>query len=369
MFAVELETLAMRAFGDLSSSAHLQLVCDRFIAGQMECSLRRHLDSVEPGTPIRDIVDRCRVWESHAEDTDCWGARPIPHRPLPVYRIDDEETKSSPDVSSEDQDMLGSLMRHLLPTPAVLPLTETSIPSEFEQLLQRLMGEEHPVLPLLRERSGLTDMEVLLQSLLPVGSLVTERPPPSGGRQGSSIIDFSCGESGHAASRCPTLDNTFPFLPPGWQANWMGDGFWLCEHPRRRRTDIRRETSSDPGRGGGGGAITQISNNDGPQIPVISDNIPGPTARDVVVSCVGAVRPLETVAPLHGVVRDDVRHSCSDSEASDDDVLSVGALAPIDRPAVWCAWLDDFDWIVPDCVPDKSWRHVFVRTGHRSRMG
>ena len=52
MFAVELETLAMRAFGDLSSTARLQLVRDRFIAGQTEWSLHRHLDSVEPGTPI-----------------------------------------------------------------------------------------------------------------------------------------------------------------------------------------------------------------------------------------------------------------------------------------------------------------------------
>ena len=32
VFAVELETLAMRVSGDLSSSARLQLVCDRFIA-------------------------------------------------------------------------------------------------------------------------------------------------------------------------------------------------------------------------------------------------------------------------------------------------------------------------------------------------
>ena len=48
VFAVELETLALRAFGDLSSSARLQLVRDRFIAGPMECSLRRYLDSVEP---------------------------------------------------------------------------------------------------------------------------------------------------------------------------------------------------------------------------------------------------------------------------------------------------------------------------------
>ena len=63
VLAVELETLAMRAFADLNSSACLQLVRDQFIAGQMECSLRRHLDSVEPGTPIRNIVDRCRLWE------------------------------------------------------------------------------------------------------------------------------------------------------------------------------------------------------------------------------------------------------------------------------------------------------------------
>ena len=100
----------MRAFADLNSSARLQLVRDRFIAGQIECSLRRHLDSVQPGTPIRDIVDRCHVWESHAEDTDRWGACPIPNPPCPVYQNDDVRTESGPDVSAEDQDMLGSLM-------------------------------------------------------------------------------------------------------------------------------------------------------------------------------------------------------------------------------------------------------------------
>ena len=40
VFAVELETLAMRAFGDLSPLARLQLVRDRFIAGQVGCTLR-----------------------------------------------------------------------------------------------------------------------------------------------------------------------------------------------------------------------------------------------------------------------------------------------------------------------------------------
>ena len=70
VFTIKLEILARRAFAYVNASARLQLVRDRFIARQAECSLRRHLDSVGPDTPIRDIVDRCRVWESHAEDTD-----------------------------------------------------------------------------------------------------------------------------------------------------------------------------------------------------------------------------------------------------------------------------------------------------------
>ena len=110
MFAIELETLAMRAFADLKVSACLQLVRDGFISRQTECSLRRHLDSVRPGTTIRDIVDRCRVWESHAEDTASWGACPSPERHRPVYQVDDIQTESKPEVTSEDQDMLGLLM-------------------------------------------------------------------------------------------------------------------------------------------------------------------------------------------------------------------------------------------------------------------
>ena len=66
-FAIELETLARKAFVDVDASVRLQLVRDRFIIGQEHRDLRRHLDSVGPDTPISDIVDRCRVWESHDE--------------------------------------------------------------------------------------------------------------------------------------------------------------------------------------------------------------------------------------------------------------------------------------------------------------
>ena len=44
-FAIELETLARKAFVDVDASVRLQLVRDRFIIGQENRALRRHLDS------------------------------------------------------------------------------------------------------------------------------------------------------------------------------------------------------------------------------------------------------------------------------------------------------------------------------------
>ena len=59
IFATALETLAVKAFGDMGQTARLRLIRNRFIAGHSCCSceLRRYLDSVPPETPIRDVVD------------------------------------------------------------------------------------------------------------------------------------------------------------------------------------------------------------------------------------------------------------------------------------------------------------------------
>ena len=46
IFATALETLAVKAFGDMGQTARLRLIRDRFIAGHNSCELRRHLDSV-----------------------------------------------------------------------------------------------------------------------------------------------------------------------------------------------------------------------------------------------------------------------------------------------------------------------------------
>ena len=41
VFAIALETLARRAFADVDASVRVQLVRDKFIAGQRQCALRR----------------------------------------------------------------------------------------------------------------------------------------------------------------------------------------------------------------------------------------------------------------------------------------------------------------------------------------
>ena len=46
------------------------MVRDQFVAGHWDCDLRHHLISVPPDTPIREIVDICRVWESHSNASD-----------------------------------------------------------------------------------------------------------------------------------------------------------------------------------------------------------------------------------------------------------------------------------------------------------
>ena len=32
------------------------------------------------------------------------------------------------------------------------------------------------------------------------------------------MVCFACGKSGHAATRCPNLDESFPFMQQGWRA-------------------------------------------------------------------------------------------------------------------------------------------------------
>ena len=93
-FAITLETLAVKAFGDMGQTARLRLIRDRFIAGHGSCDLRRYLDCVPPDTPIRDIVDRCRVWESHADPEVRRVSKPMPEYPTYVVEQSEYETEA-----------------------------------------------------------------------------------------------------------------------------------------------------------------------------------------------------------------------------------------------------------------------------------
>ena len=144
-FAIELETLARKAFVDVDAPVRLQLVRDRFITGQEQRALRRHLDSVGPDTPIADIVDRCRVWESHEER----NSRPMAgHEPMGsrgggggVYQvpqqISDEHSGMStePNKSSSEFGILAQRLHEMVQQPA----PENFETIDIEQLLRQLL--------------------------------------------------------------------------------------------------------------------------------------------------------------------------------------------------------------------------------------
>ena len=153
-FAIALETLAPKAFVDVDAAVRLQLVRDRFITGQEQRALRRHLDSVGPDTPISVIVDRCRVWESHEERNSRPRAECEPANSRGVFQItqqisDDHSGRSAePDSNSSDFEILTNRLR---------------------EIVQQLDPES----------SRTIDIEHLLRQLLPVDAGIDETKQPT----------------------------------------------------------------------------------------------------------------------------------------------------------------------------------------------
>ena len=133
----------------MGQTARLQLIRDRFITRHSSCELRRYLDSVPPETPIRDVVDRCRVWESHADPEIRQVSKPSPDPIYPAYVVGDSEhvgetlRVAAVTKPKSPQDQLEDLLRWLLanmvaPVPVPAPLPE--VPT-VDKLLQRLVAE------------------------------------------------------------------------------------------------------------------------------------------------------------------------------------------------------------------------------------
>ena len=153
-FAIALETLARRAFVDVDPAIRLQLVWDKFITGQKQLALRRHLDSVGPDTPISSIVDKCRVWESHEESNSRPRVECEPGTPRGVFQVrkpirdDHHKGPTEPDSNSSEFGNLTNRLRELVQQPDL-------------------------------DRSGPIDIGLLLRQLLPIDEEIGEIGQPT----------------------------------------------------------------------------------------------------------------------------------------------------------------------------------------------
>ena len=154
------------------------------------------------------------------------------HPPLAVCQVMEDE--QSP-VESLETELLEDIIRKLLPTPTPPPLEAAPIPSDQDLPIQRLMGAICPSQPVAQERSKLTDLETMLLNWLPVGTVTEEdaaSPDSPDSSSDSAEGCFSCGFLTHTTDQCQSLDESFPFLPPGWQADRIGDQFILGPGPQ-----------------------------------------------------------------------------------------------------------------------------------------
>ena len=136
------------------------------------------------------------------------------------------EVEPIPAISPETETVV-DMIKKLLPTPAPPPLQAVMIRSDRDLLIQQLMEAICPPTPVAQERSPAGDLGTLLLNWLPVGT-VTEEDVVSPDPSTDSVEGcFLCGGLTHTTDQCRTLDESFPFLPTGWQVEHIGNKFNL----------------------------------------------------------------------------------------------------------------------------------------------
>ena len=143
---------------------------DRFIIGQGNRALRRHLDSVGPDTPTAKIVDRCRIWESHEEIHSGRVDNLEPDRPRAVFQVT-QGVNNGHEETSTGFDVVENLMKRLSPTPVETAQGTSPVPSDYELLAQRLCEVAQLPMP---EDSDTIDIEQLIRKLISVDPVVEE---------------------------------------------------------------------------------------------------------------------------------------------------------------------------------------------------
>ena len=262
IFAIALETLAVKAFGDMGQTALLRLIRNRFIAGNSSCELRRYFDSVPPETPIRDVVDRCRIWESHADPEIRRVSKPRPEAIYPAYVIGDSDNVvdeirvAAVTKPKSTLDQVEDLLRRLLAGmafPAPVPAIGSG-GSDGGKVTAASSGGDTDSPAGTRDSTGACGIGNIAQ-IVPLGQQTSgqqsrQRPIR---RDWNGIVCFSCGKAGHSATCCPALDESFLFMLPGWRVEMTPGGFIVISP--RVVAERRRAENGDGSGGGGGGAV------------------------------------------------------------------------------------------------------------------
>ena len=166
---MELWILAVQGFENMGERARDLMVRNKFIAAQQSRALRRHLDGISVDASIGDIVDSCRVWESHTEAGYGGSDLKFPHT------ISQVAEGVQPQLGSIASDTLRE--RLLVPMLVLSPQGVTRSSSDCELLIQRIMEAVCPGRSGIQERNlcaadiGITweDNETFLHGVQVVG--------------------------------------------------------------------------------------------------------------------------------------------------------------------------------------------------------
>ena len=216
-FVTELGILAVRGFGDMGRPARDLMIRAKFIAAQRNCGLRQHLDGVSSDTPIRDIVDRCRVWESHSEQEPSSGAvqdqdslgESDDSRKLGYLRTDSQELMVCTGIDSRVPVPVGDVSSRSVETPQ--KVGEGDVSSRSVETPRKVGEGDGQLAPL----EAISSLVTRLLRTAQEGRQADEKVPSEGGMGPSSAVSpetgaerghsvrewarvcFSCGRQGH----------------------------------------------------------------------------------------------------------------------------------------------------------------------------
>ena len=195
-------------------------------------------------------MDRCRVWESHSDLSGRNVSKPELTYPAYVVKKSENDTEpvravtvNKPERSVDDSNKLLRKLVEML-TPGATSTARAPEPSVLDKLVQLLTEKAATRKPVLPAPAEPTKLEMRLQTFFEGRQILNQqfRPRPVQ-RNWSEVKCFSCGKSGHSATRCPTLDIAFPFILQGWKAEKTSTGYMMIS-PRRAMDRRRAENAN-----------------------------------------------------------------------------------------------------------------------------